>query len=854
MLYRYLNLALLFLLAAVLVCLPAIVFRVCRHCRQRIGRRPLLAASCLRNLTACLRLRGETADLIMLRRHGALLSEALIRLQEALRDAPALPVNDAGEIRILELAATIAESGPITAEAVEAALSAEAPPDLTSDERDSLPLIIARCCADDMNRVLQLSLQEHSQRQRGTRLARRMVRSRSPLALLGKTLPAASTLDGLMNELAQPDRTALHALVTSHLAQQGLQPDVIRRQCIEYHALLADEALRICTSLEQLRGLRWHERAEAADPLHRLLLTDPSGVYPRMKADSRRALRTAVNALAARHSSDPLKLAEAACSLAADGDASSIEACTGYYFTEPAGRITLMRSADLPHRMLFSALYAAAPYNRRIICTIAGVALGFLFLHARQPLLMLPAFLLTAGDIVRSLIRRCCRGTHLPGADPAPGVPAPRTLVVLHAALREPGEAASLTRQLHMLGSALPQAGVTLLLMTDPSDADLPVTDADGTLAYPATQAIDALNQQEGRQRYLYLQRARQKDDRRFCYTARRGRRGALECICRLIAQGESSEQLHFANFDPSALCRQYDYVLLLDEDDHPNPGMLEALLAASAHPANTRMQYGAGSRGYSILQPEITPTPCADDPSLFTGTGLIRPDVFLEATDGMISDAQLPAAALLEGALAGCATVHGAMLRRSCSQDLTHLLHTCYHAARRSFLTLPWQCPWMQTANGPVHACMPERSRYHLREEMRRQLVPAARAALILWGAACGNVPLLLTALLLPGLVRLHPGEASALMAMARDAALLPAIACSRFLGTLHGLDALIRQRDTASVPAPNTLLRWGQLLLAAAMGAICVGRFSLTALLTALLWGCIPFISSRAAGQKRP
>lgn len=766
-------------------------------------------------LRKALRCTGDAADVQALRASALTLTEHLLLLQRDLQHAPSLPVDEDGAPRILELAHDLADDGPCTTDALLQALKRWSDT-ATPCEVWLLPLAVGATQSQRLNRVLHAMLADAAQPARARKLLRRMHRSRNAAALLEKSELTAIGLAELAELLHAKAPNRLLPIWEEWLAAQELTSDALQEHALARRQHIAKELHRAAASFENLRQLNWLDACREGDPLHPLLLEDPSGVYPRMDAASQLALRRQVEALARRTDMDGVTIVRQVLRLAQSAEHSTPEAGICFWFQEAEGLQRLQRALSTKKGRLYARFALREAWLRYGFLCVFGVISGFLFLQSRGPVLMLPFLALVTGTISRWLLRFFPRRV-LPRMEES--LSPLRTLAVMPCVLRNPQEAIQMVRQLKTAAHTFP-AEVDFLLLGDFPPAITPVTAGDQSICEAAACAADAMHDS----RLMYLHRARAWDSAKHSYAARQGHIGALTAVCRLIAEGECEDSLVLSTMDTGSLERRYDYVLALRPDVQPAPDMYGHLLGTMIHPHSSRVPADKGWRGYAVLAPE--------EHAAFEGTGLIRPDAFLEATDGILPSHEGIAA--LAGELAGWTAVPGARVHCSSTTDAHS---TQYAHALEGWRLLPWQLPLVQTPAGLVNNPLMYASRFRLRERLRRTLVPLGQGVLLLYGLLTES-PLLIVLSLLPFVITHAPRRREDVLRLLGRVSLLP----TTMLIPLQALYDALRRR---SAPLPlNTLSMWAQGIAAALLTGlgIALPGLSLPMLAAGVIFACFP------------
>ncbi len=756
------------------------------------------------------------------------IADALLCLNQALHALPPLPAGEQGEPRLMHLAGELADAGTFTASDLLKALNRADGIEWTAAERLALPQAVSAFLTGRLGSILQAVLKDERDHQHGRHLANRLPRDKSPISRLESAEMTAASLLSMRKTLAEHQQEMLLTALDEWLSECGTTPESLMAEHTARQNRLIEMFHDLEADLDSLARLDWLTDCTTGDALHGLLMKDPGGVYPRMDAAAAARLRLQTDLLARRFHCRPMHVTREAMALAQDAEAQSLERHIGYWLLDAEGVSLLRRSLGTRHGRLSCFFLRSPDRMQRTLLWVFSVLVGFTFLQARQPLLLLPVFLIAAGTISRAALSRMQNPRPLPMMALRNASEDLRTLVVLQAPLHSGHEAVALVRHLKTAAHAFPADGVDFLLVGDPEPSETAQDPRDMDLFAAAAMAVSALNGPE--YRFLYLQRGRVRTGHRR-WAVPGGRAGALRTVCRLIALGDCGDQPVFATFDTALLYRRYAFVFTLTQEARPVPGMLASLLAAAAHPLATRSAIPGGWRGVSILLPRLQADPRQPGNLLHTatvrhpfsayeGVGLIRPDAYLESTEGFLPDAPIGTDALA-GALAGCITVESAV----CLLDRPSTLHTLLTDAWRDTLaawrTAPWQLPWVQTPSGFLYAPISPGDRFRLREALRRGLVPVAQALLLLFSLLTRNIPLLLLVLILPEAADTPAFGKEALLRMFSRAALLPlrAVLHASAIGTaLWGLYRATPDQP----PAIETLEAWAQSLAATVCAAL--------------------------------
>ena len=761
------------------------------------------------------------ADLDALLDSARALLAHLARLNRMIHRLPALPASPDGEPRLMDLAREAADSDDLSLQALLDMLKASPFSDLTAQEVAAFPFCIAAAEMQRLISVLRAMKKDIHDRRAGLRLAAQLERSRNPESMLKKNSLNSIGLSTLLDHLRLQKKEQLLSLLDVWLKSRELSAEALTLSSMQRQLLLAEEIRRALGCFETLERLNWTESCAPADKLHDLLQNEPSGVYTRLTADSQLALRMQIARISRCVHLDAAEVVRQAFILCGEAEDHSLEKYIGYWFQQPEGLRALQHALPTRRGWLYAHLALQPDRTYYAALVIFGVVTGFLFLQSGQPVFILPFFTITIGCVSRYLLGKR-PPAMLPGMKRPDDLSTMKTLILVHAEMASPHDAIRAVRQLKAVMHAFPAETADFLLLGDFAPAITAVSSGDLPIVQAASSAIAALDECP---RISYLHRGRAWDGTTHRYAARAGMRGAITAVCRLIAQGECEDLIACSTIELASLERKYAYVFTIPADCQPAHGLLERLLSVMAHPFCQRYPTANGHRGYSMLLPEESPD--------FKGTALIRPDAFLEATDGMLSPHH-PHEALC-GELAGQYSVPGAHMT---TPEKTHSWMTQYTTAIHGFRLSPWQLPWVQTPAGILANPLHYIARFRLRERIRHSLIPLAQCGLILFSLVTQNWLLLLIALLAP--------EAGAAFHRLDDwLKLLCRLSLIPMRGAVSAsaLFQLLR-RKTAAAPEWVTLEVWVQGLFATLTGTLgfilpgaAVPAFGLT-----LLFACFP------------
>lgn len=814
----------------------------------RRGGRLHLPRGLLRLLSGLLSTHEAGSAMEILRTEGRSLTLFLLTLRRDLRHARALPADERGTPRMLLLARELVRlNSPCDAESLSAALACWHEVSTTTlAERMALPLCLRLALWERLGALLTDLRQDLAEARRGRHLAKRLVSSRKPMALLSSVRLSDACLDALFLALRQGEHTTFLSALNDHLAQQDITPGEAALRHSRHQAMLSEGLVYAHMALTRLATLDWPAAEESADPLHLLFQEDPAVVYPAMTPQSRLDYRRLAAHWARLFHTDETRLARTILQLCREAEADGLGNHVGWYLLEHRGTAALHRQLRSRRGAVMLAFrrHALGVYRGLLFLADVLAAWGLLELGCSLWLLALP--LIPASLLLRAALDALFRQL-------LPSVPAPqmqvshvtkelRTLVVIPAVLHQRSEAIPMVRRLLLARKAFPEGAIDCLLLGDYGDSLTQTAGDDSAITFAARSAVEAIDRPEGR--FLYLHRRRVYNKPLHRYTGRDDRHGAVECLSRLICEGACPDEFDEATVAPAFLHHRYAFVLTLTPEATPAPDMLLPLLGTLLHPLNARRETAEGVRGVSMAQPRILPDPESlrthitrwharerrlPWPRLIRCTEasavrLFRPEDVLAATDDVLSAAD--ATHLLLGELAGCAQTEDAVAYLAQPASLAGWLRRAQRDARRVWQLLPWLTPWISPGGALRRNPLSHGSRFILRSRLWRVLVTPMQLLCLLYATAAANLPLMLIALLAPELPSLFPLSPHTVMGLVSHAVLLPLRAVVRAVGLAEGVWRILTHKDPAlPFQRPESLAAiesWSQCLAAIAVAGL--------------------------------
>lgn len=738
------------------------------------------------------------------------LTELLLRFRADIRSMPRLPAPT-GLLRLQETAEHLVyEDTPLSADVLTEALSNVPPEQLSTQERNAFPLVVGAVLVHRLDAILRSIICDERACRRIPAIISRLKRASHPASRLSALRFSPAELAAMVRCVQGEDGSRLSTALDEWLAHNSTNPAEVIRSSTTQQLVAARDLQYILDSLKLLTHMNWPIAAESCDPLHHQLLNDPAGLYPRMTLPSRSTLRLQVERIAAHFHVSPAAVADAALHLAANEEEGSLAAHAGFWLTKPAGLAAIRRTLHARRGLLWLLALRFPVQLNRLILWLFSAALTLPFLNAGHPILLLPAFYVVAGVIIRSILRALRRAEPAPALEVDPDDKALRTLVVMPVGIEDSSAALQALRRLWTACHGFQGCAVDCLLVADPPPRITMRGGSDPELQSALAQGVAALQSEPHGARMMYLQRARTWSSAEQRYTARGGRAGAVDMVCRLIAYGKPADEIASASFQPAALYRRYAFVLVLDPLTHPVPGMLEALLATAAHPLSMRYPAPEGDYGFSCFRPQIE----TDEPFSDTGTCLIRPDAYLEAIDGILPPSENHP--LIASELAGIYTVPEAIAMSDAQESPEAFMNR----TTRLWQAVRWLFPWVTSDSGVIRNPLSSAGALRLREHFRCSLLPFCQCIILLYALIRHELPLLLTALFLPSLFSSGSRSRLTFSEMLHSCILLPFRSVCSGYGIYNAARSMIRRGsagERTSIPSSQLLL-WSQGLAAAA------------------------------------
>lgn len=509
---------------------------------------------------------------------------------------------------------------------------------------------------------------------------------------------------------------------------------------------------------------------EQVSPVERILMTDPSGVYPKMDDASRTLYRSRVVAISHKEHMEESEIARRAVSLAAQGK-NERERHVGAYLFPPK---------NTRRGTAFLWLEGLVPL---LLCSAVSVFTPWWWLGI---LLYLPMWEITR-PVLSHFSLLGVRPERLVRLDLEQGVPPEgQTLVTVSTLLPTAERCDELRERLLTLYESNGGENIYFCILADLKASDAPVRPEDRADIAAAKRVVAECNKSHNNAFYLMI-RPRTYSETQNAYTGAERKRGAIAGLC---AQIQGEEQGYLCLIGDKSKLRQTRYLMALDADTEMPLDSLSPLIGAALHPLNQPMidsELGRVTLGYGIFCPNVAvsldsaaATPFSrcmagnggvtayDTPGneryqdlfcqgIFAGKGLINVAVFHEMMKNALPKEQVLSHDILEGGYLRAAYLSDVAMTDGFPTREVGYLSRMHRWVRGDWQNLPFLLQKnIKTPSGVRKNPLSALSKYKLLDNLRRSLTPAV------------SFLLLLSALFMPGLPAVITVAAAALSACA--------------------------------------------------------------------------------------
>ncbi|HEX9893318.1 MAG TPA: glucoamylase family protein [Gemmatimonadales bacterium] len=540
----------------------------------------------------------------------------------------------------------------------------------------------------------------------------------------------------------------------------------------------AEQTLATCVkSLRWIAVQDWKLFFEAVSPVHRTLLQDPAGVYPRMDFETRNTYRRSVEQMARWAGVSEQHVTDAAIARCQRVPGEPRASHVGFPLID-AGRLDLERELGcllpLEERIARTTRRFALPLY---LAGLVGLTLGLAVLVAAFAGGLSAAgilvTLLPASGVAIAFVNRMATQLRLPRRlprlDPASGVPpGDRSVVVVPTLLqtREDLEEVLGGMERNFHGNEVP--GLNFVLLTDFRDAAAREEPGDTDLLARAAAGITDLNARLAGKRPVFhlVHRGRQWNPAERCWMGWERKRGKLVEFNRLVlGAGDTTLRVEVGSLEQ---LQQARFAITLDADTVLPHGTAARLIATLAHPLNRPELDPSGrvTAGYSVLQPRVATTPASAtqsrfaeafqgdngldlydrvvsdvyqdlfDQGVFAGKGIYEIAAFERTVRGRVPPNALLSHDLFEGILGRTGYVSDVVLLEDLPAHPVGYFRRLHRWVRGDWQLLPWLGSRVPSEDGtPQATSIGALGRWMMLDNLRRSLLPPAFLLLLLLG-----------------------------------------------------------------------------------------------------------------------
>ncbi len=425
----------------------------------------------------------------------------------------------------------------------------------------------------------------------------------------------------LIRRLSEQPADEAIAWLRGELLGQGLDPEEAIQEEHQAQARATVTMHNIFRSFRLLTDVNWEDWLESVSLIEAELRSNPG--YAEMDFTTRNLYRTAIERLALGSGQDEIDVTRAALRLAVtapdelgrdvgfwlvDDGLKPFERALGYRSPLRERRARAIRRAGLPGylgalTLLTSVLVALSLW---LVVLLSGpLATGWVAVLG--VLAAIPASDYALG-LINHRVTKVLHASFLPALALREGIPEElRTLVVVPTLLtsQEGIEDLLATLEVHFLGND--SAEIYFAAVTDWADSATEHADDDEDLLQSARSGVRDLNARYG-DRFFLFHRERRYNPAEGVWMGWERKRGKLHELNRLLRGGKDTSYTTVEGRLPGP----FRYVITLDSDTVLPRAAAVKLVAKIAHPLNRAQldaRTGRVTRGYSILQPRVTPS-----------------------------------------------------------------------------------------------------------------------------------------------------------------------------------------------------------------------------------------------------
>ncbi|RCL02742.1 MAG: 2-glucan synthetase [Candidatus Tokpelaia sp. JSC188] len=626
---------------------------------------------------------------------------------------------------------------------------------------------------ENARRLSVIIVHSHRMRQAANQMADKVVLTRDEKALdnlfsFYKELVADKTFSShLLQRLRNSSISATIPLtwLEQHLAKFGTSIEEIMAQEHNYQTASCVTMGNIIKSLKAIDDVNWTTWFESVSYVDFLLKDNTD--FNKIDFHSRNAYRIIIEKIARRSPLSESEVTQKAIMLAAkSGKGKNPTHSIGWYLIDK-DRSQLEKACSYRPSLIeiFMHCYRnteiwgiIVPVSLLAITIIASVYSLLVYSSTPEKLVLLFTSLafFPAMDMAFSLFNTLfswfIKPRRLIGYEYKNGIPEnARTLVVVPTFITSHDSINEHIRNLEVHYLSNPRGAISFALITDWVDAQTAETSNDLALLNQAKEEIAKLNKHycgNSQPVFFLLHRRRLFNKREGCWMGWERKRGKLHELNKLLRRGGKTS---FLPHDPR-LPSNIRFVMTLDSDTRLTPNAVTRMVGKLNHSLNQpRFKIGSQRviKGYSILQPRVTPSLNASDESsflqrvfsvdrgidpyvfaisdtyqdllgegTFTGKGLYEIDAFETALKGQIDENTVLSHDLLEGGYARTAFISDV--------EIIEDYPTTYHvdaARHHRWVRGDWQLLPYLFKRRQINLI----TRWKLQDNLRRSLTPFA-------------------------------------------------------------------------------------------------------------------------------
>ncbi len=421
---------------------------------------------------------------------------------------------------------------------------------------------------------------------------------------LKKGTDSLPCLFGLCKELCENGVLPENERLLEYFSKRGLSLPETRSLYNMFRCALLEYAWRGCTmrnavgekllgnavkSIRRLAQTDFEAIISASSEVEKILMQDPSGIYPSMQAQDRAAYRRELALIAQKENVDEKECALRILGKAKEGKTEKLRHVGSYIITEKT------------HGLRGTAMIATETVLPLLLSSGAAILSGkwyavFLWLPLWEVLRPIISSLFMRGVSVKRFFRIKSDDARVENT----GV-----LITVSTLLTSAQDSSKLFSKLNEIRLANSGENVKICCLADYKNASSPVKPEDSAALAAAKREIDSLNQKHSGG-FLLAVRPRVYSKTQGEFSGRERKRGAITQLVRAIKGDESGFQTLWG--DKRGL-EDIRYLLVLDSDTKTVFDTAREMVSVAIHPLNTpeiSVKKGRVVKGYAILAPKV--------------------------------------------------------------------------------------------------------------------------------------------------------------------------------------------------------------------------------------------------------